>query len=38
MKKVKIKEVEYDLEDKDAALIEVLQDLVLAIRTGGLRR
>ena len=35
MKKVKIKEEEFDLEEKDAALILALQDLTHAIRMGG---
>lgn len=32
MKKVKVKGKEYDLEDKDALLIETLQELAQAIR------
>ena len=35
MKKVKVKDKEYELEDKDAALIEVIQELTHGIRMGA---
>ena len=35
MQKVKVKGKEYDLEDKDAALIEAIQDLENMIHIAG---
>jgi len=34
MKKVKVGKFEYDLEDKDAALVEIIQELTIEIRKG----
>ena len=35
---IKVKDKEYNLEDKDEALIEVIQELIVAINLMGLRK